>query len=140
LNQAAAALESCQSWSLATPMVLIGDPPDGEGLILPIGQLGQWLEHLPAALDGFVHRRQQGMGVDEAFRLSRAEGGEDFAQAWERAQRGTPLVSHDDLASFASLCQRGFARHPRELLVVVRWPEQVSAFLIACQWVGPFNR
>lgn len=137
LNEAATALEACESWSLATPMVLVDQRADGVGRILPIGQLGQWLEHLPPALDDFVRLRKRGMGLKEAWNLCHQESGDDFAVAWERARHGEAMVCHDDLAQFAGLCQRGAARSPRELLVVVRWPEQVSAFLLSCQRQGP---
>ena len=140
LHEATTQLESLQTWSLATPMVLVdgaADAGDGDGRILPIGQLGRWLAHLPAALDGFVRLRQGGMGLEEAYDRSLREAGSDFREAWERAQQERPLVCHDDLARFASLCQRGFARKPRELLVVVRWPERVTAFLLARQLQRP---
>jgi len=132
LNHAAAALEDARSWSLEAPMVLM-DEQRGEARIVPIGQIGLWLDHLPPELDGFVRLRKGGRGLEEAYSLSRAEGGADFEVAWERAQQGVALVCHDDLARFAALAQRGFARQPRELLVVVRWPENVSAFLLSCQ-------
>lgn len=140
LTEAAAALEACDSWSLATPMVLLDQRAGGVGRILPIGQLGQWLEHLPPALDDFIRLRKAGMGVEEAWTRCRREGGDDFAVAWERAQQSEAMVCHDDLAQFAGLCQRGSARRPRELLVVVRWPEQVSAFLLSCQRQGQDER
>ena len=133
LAEAAASLEACSSWTLETPMVLLDPRGGSEGRILPIGQLGQWLDHLPPALDGFVRLRQGGMGLDEAYDRSRQEGGADFSEAWERAQQGVALVCHDDLVRFASLSQRGYGRQPKELLVVVRWPDQVSAFLLSCQ-------
>jgi hypothetical protein len=133
LTEAAISLEACSSWTLETPMVLLDPLGGSEGRILPIGQLGQWLDHLPPALDGFVRLRQGGMGLDEAYDRSSQEGGADFAEAWERAQQGVALVCHDDLVRFASLCQRGYARNPKELLVVVRRPDQVSAFLLSCQ-------
>ncbi len=136
LNQAAAALEAASSWSLGAPMVLV-DEQRGEARVLPIGQIGLWLDHLPPELDGFVRLRQGGRGLEEAYNLSRAEGGAYFDGAWERAQEGVALVCHDDLARFAALAQRGFARSPRELLVVVRWPENVSAFLLSCQRQSP---
>lgn len=138
LHRAAAALEACSHWDLDTPMVLVTQPPGQEGRLVPIGQLGLWLEHLPAALDGFVRRRQQGLPLDTAYHLSLGEGGDDFPLAWERMQDRHPLVCHDDLVRFAALCQKGFGRDPRELLVVVCWPEQVSAFLLSCQKQGPF--
>lgn len=139
LNRAAAALEACGQWSLDTPMVLVDRPPELEGQLMPIGQLGLSLEHLPAALDGFVRRRQQGMPLETAHHLSLREGGDDFQAAWERVQDRHPLVCHDDLVRFAALCQKGFSRDPKQLLVVVCWPEQVSAFLLACRRQGPLK-
>ena len=141
LNQAAAALEAETSWTLQTPMLLVEQPAAGEGRILPIGQLGQWLQTLPPALDGFVRLRQRGLDLQQAYAISEQEGGPEFVRAYGQAlQRGTALLCHDDLARFASLSQTGFCRRPRELLLVVCWPERVDALLLSCQRQRPDNR
>jgi hypothetical protein len=41
-------------------------------------------------------------------------------------------VSHDDLNGFAVLSQQGFSRTPRNMLVVMNWGNQVTAFLVSC--------
>ncbi|MEB3332218.1 MAG: hypothetical protein VKI83_06985 [Synechococcaceae cyanobacterium] len=138
LAAAADRLQNCASWSLQTPLVLLrpGLPGSGaiaEASILAVAGLAAELEHLPPELDAFVRLRQQGIALKAAQQQCLAEQGESFRQAWQRAVQGQALVSHDDLARFAALSQRGFSRRPQELLVVVAWPDQVTAFLLACQ-------
>lgn len=41
------------------------------------------------------------------------------------------LVTQDNLAEFTALSQKGFARSPRELLVVAKGPDNVTAFLVS---------
>lgn len=137
LARAAGSLLAEPAWSLATVAALVkGEGTDG-GRLVAVGELGRCLDHLGPELDAFVRLRREGVTHDEAHARCLREQGPAFAEALERARRGHPLVSHDDLAFFASLSQRGFARDPRELLVVVRWPEQVSVFLLACERQDP---
>ena len=43
-----------------------------------------------------------------------------------------PLVTAPQPAEFVDLAEKGFAREPRQLLVLVKWPDQVTAFLVPC--------
>ncbi len=134
LAQSAQILLALDHWSLEAPMVVIEEGPSGttarQGAV---GQLSTWLEHLDPELDAFVHLRQAGVDFDAARAQCLREQGEAFAIAWARALAGNPLVTHDNLAEFAALSQRGFGRSPRELLVVVRWSDRVTACLVACE-------
>ena len=53
-----------------------------------------------------------------------------------KALAGNPLVTHDNLAGFAALSHKGVGRSPRELLVVVRWSDRVTACLVTCEPLG----
>ena len=46
------------------------------------------------------------------------------------------LVTYDNLAEFASLSQKGLARNPRELLVLARWPQRITAYQLSCEQLG----
>lgn len=130
LAQAGQGLLRQNCWSLQCPAVLLSPGSTHPGRIVSVGELSQWLEHLPPELDAFVRLRQAGMAVEQARIQCLAEQGESFRAAWEQVQDRHPLVTHDNLAQFAALSQQGFARTPRELLVVVQWPQQVTAFLL----------
>lgn len=139
LIPAACGLIEAESWSLETPCALITADPESPDLqLLPVGRLGERLEHLPIELDGFIRLRRQGMGMDAALAQCRREDGAAFEAAWQASQDTNALITHDNLVEFAALSQKGFGREPRELLVVVRWPDQVTAFLCACSRSGPF--
>lgn len=139
LIPAARALIEAEGWSLQAPCALIhADRAEGGVECLPVGRLGERIEHLPVELDGFIRLRRQGLGLEAALAQCRREEGEAFEAAWQASQRANPLVTHDNLVEFAALSQKGFGREPRELLVVVRWPDQVSAFLCGCSRSGPF--
>ncbi|MEB3104182.1 MAG: hypothetical protein VKN17_00210 [Cyanobacteriota bacterium] len=139
LIPAAASLIEADGWNLHAPCALIQAAPDLAGVeVLPVGRLGERLEHLPIALDGFIRLRRQGMGLEAALAQCRQEDGEAFEAAWQASQHTNALITHDNLVEFAALSQKGFGREPRELLVVVRWPDQVTAFLCACSRSGPF--
>ena len=137
LAESARVLLALDHWSLEAPMLVIEEGPGGttarQGAV---GQLSSWLEHLDPELDAFVHLRQAGVDFDAARAQCRREQGEAFGLAWARALAGNPLVTHDNLAEFAALSQRGFSRSPRELLVVVRWSDRVTACLVACEPLG----
>ena len=137
LAECAQILLAQERWSLEAPMLLIEEGPDGT-TARPgaVGQLSSWLEHLDPELDAFVHLRQAGVDFDAARAQCRREQGEAFGLAWARALAGNPLVTHDNLAEFAALSQKGFSRSPRELLVVVRWSDRVTACLVACEPLG----
>jgi len=134
LAESAQILLALKSWSLEAPMLLIEEGPGGT-TARPgaVGQLSSWLEHLDPELDAFVHLRQAGIDFDLARAQCLREQGEAFELAWARALAGNPLVTHDNLAGFAALSQKGFSRSPRELLVVVRWSDRVTACLVACE-------
>lgn len=82
-----------------------------------VGQLSSWLENLDPELEAFVHLRQAGVDFDQARAQCLQDQGEAFEMAWAKALAGNPLVTHDNLAGFAALSQKGFGRNPREL----RW-------------------
>ena len=134
---AAAALLARASWDLGAPTLLLRAPAGPLALRLPVGQLGRWLDHLPQELDAFVRLRQQGLSVEVARERCQRQQGDSFVQAWERMQDRHPLLSHDDLSRLVDLSRRGFYRAPRQLLVVVQWPQQVTAFLVRCPAEGP---
>ena len=137
LALAAADLLNRPSWDFQAPALLLPAPPRLLALRLPIGQLGRWIDHLPQELDAFVRLRQQGMPLQDARERCQRLQGDRFDQAWERMQDRHPLLSHDDLSRLVDLSRRGFRRSPRQLLVVVPWPERVTAFLLRCQPLGP---
>ncbi len=134
LAGAARTLLAQGSWSLEAPMLMI---EEGSGSTWArqgaVAQLSNWLEHLDPELDGFVRLRQEGVDFGPAREQCLREQGDAFEAAWSRALAGNPLVTHDNLAEFAALSQKGFGRSPRELLVVVRWSDRVTACLVACE-------
>lgn len=134
LAEAARVLLAQGSWSLEAPMLLIEAQRGGtrarQGAV---GQLSSWLEHLDPELDAFVRLRQAGVDFELARDQCRREQGDAFEMAWARALAGNPLVTHDNLAEFAALSLKGFGRSPRELLVVVRWNDRVTACLVSCE-------
>ena len=135
LSQAANALLACSGWTLEAPALLLR-PGSGQAGTVAVGQLGRWIPHLSPALDGFVRLCQQGLDPDSARRRCLAEQGDGFDQAWREAEQARPLISHDDLSRFADLSRRGWRREPKELLVVVQWPQQVTAFLVRCERIA----
>ena len=44
-------------------------------------------------------------------------------------------MTEAQVVKFAAKAQLGFLRDPRELVVLVKWPDQVTAFLLACDQV-----
>ncbi|QPN55465.1 hypothetical protein I1E95_09555 [Synechococcus sp. CBW1107] len=84
----------------------------------PLSALSSLLEHTRPELDTFLRLQDEGM---------------EFEQACEVAETGQALITHDTLVEFATLSQKGFARTSRELLVVAKWPDDVSAFLVSCR-------
>ena len=137
LAECAQILLTLERWSLEAPMQLIEAGPDGTSARPgTVGQLSSWLEHLDPELDAFVHLRQAGVDFDRARAQCLKEQGESFETAWAKALAGNPLVTHDNLAGFAALSQKGFGRSPRELLVVVRWSDRVTACLVTCEPLG----
>jgi hypothetical protein len=132
LCQAAERLLEEPAWSLATTALLLRTAGQDRSQVVAVGDLGRWIEHLGPDLDAFVRLRRRGVDVGEAYARCRAVEGETFLGAWEGLEGKRPLVSHDDLNQFAVLSQQGFARSPRNLLVVVNWGERVTAFLVAC--------
>ena len=139
LIPAARDLIEATQWSLEAPCALIhADGAEGGVEVLAVGRLGERIEHLPIELDGFIRLRRQGLSLEAALERCRQEDGEAFEVAWRASQNTAALITHDNLVEFAALSQKGFGREPRELLVVVRWRDQVTAFLCACSRSGPF--
>ena len=92
-----------------------------------------FLDHSPPELDALVRPQDQGVGFEEAYQRCLAEQGQEFLDAIDVGEARGPLVTHDNLAEFAALSQKGFARDPRELLVLAQWPDHVTGFLVSCQ-------
>lgn len=105
------------SWSLEATMVLMHTEKRC-ATIGPVSALSSFLEHTRPELDTFLRLQDEGM---------------EFEQACEVAETGQALITHDTLVEFATLSQKGFARTSRELLVVAKWPDDVSAFLVSCR-------
>ncbi|MCP9841949.1 hypothetical protein KBY93_15135 [Synechococcus sp. J7-Johnson] len=133
---AAGKLLAQPSWTLEATVVLM-HLHSGGVTIGPERSLPLWLEHLPPELDAFVRLQDQGMSFEEAYAQCLAEQGEEFVDAFDAAKRGKPLVTHDNLAEFTALSQKGFARESRELLALAKWPDHVTGFLVSCE---PFHR
>jgi hypothetical protein len=133
---AATELRARPSWDLQAPALLLPAPAGLLALRLPVGQLGRWIDHLPQELDAYVRLRQQAVPWQEAHGRCQQEQGDSFTLAWERMQDRHPLLSHDDLSRLADLSRRGFLRTPRQLLVVVQWPQRITAFLLSCPALG----
>ena len=99
----------------------------------PVRSLPLWLDHLPPELDAFVRLQEQGVSFEEAYQRCLAEQGQEFLAAIEASKASGALVTHDNLTEFTVLSQKGFARDPRELLVLAKWPDNVTGFLLSCQ-------
>ncbi len=132
LSEAAERLLAEATWSLATTALLLAAEGTDRSRVVAVGDLGRWIDHLGPDLDSFVRLRRQGVGTEEAYARCHALEGDTFLSAWQALQGKLPLVSHDDLNGFAVLSQQGFSRTPRNMLVVVNWSNQVTAFLVAC--------
>ena len=135
LREAADGLLAEAEWSLATTALLLAAAADGSvrSRVVAVGDLGRWIDHLGPDLDSFVRLRRQGVGTEEAYARCRDLEGDTFLSAWQALQGRHHLVSHDDLNHFAVLSQQGFSRTPRNLLVVMNWGDQVTAFLVSCE-------
>ncbi|MCT0207102.1 hypothetical protein [Synechococcus sp. CS-1332] len=133
LSEAAERLLAEAHWSLATTALLLASGSPDPSRVVPVGDLGRWIDHLGPDLDCFVRLRRQGVRTEEAYARCHALEGETFLRAWQALQGRHPLVSHDDLNGFAVLSQKGFSRTPRNMLVVVNWGDQVTAFLVSCE-------
>ncbi|MFZ0407122.1 MAG: hypothetical protein WAM11_03300 [Cyanobium sp.] len=132
LHIAAGKLLAQPSWSLEATVALIHTQTQGI-TIGPVRSLPLWLDHLPPELDAFVRLQEQGASFEESYQRCLAEQGQEFVAAIEATKASGALVTHDNLAEFAALSQKGFARDPRELLVLAQWPDIVTAFLVSCQ-------
>ena len=120
------------SWSLDATMVLMHTEKCC-ATIGPLSALSSLLEHTRPEIDTFLRLQDEGMEFEQAYQYCLAEQGQDFLEACEVAETGRALITHDTLVEFATLSQKGFARTPRELLVVAKWPDYVSAFLVSCR-------
>lgn len=132
LREAAELLLAQASWSLGTTALLLKTQGPERSRVMAVGDLGRWIDHLGPDLDSFVRLRRQGVGTEQAYARCHELEGDTFLRAWQAIQGSHPLVSHDDLNRFAVLSQQGFARTPRNMLVVVNWGDQVTAFLVSC--------
>lgn len=132
LQKAADQVLTEATWSLATTALLLATTGPDHSRVVAVGDLGRWIDHLGPDLDDFVRLRRQGVSTEEAYTRCREMEGDAFLGAWNALQGRHPLVSHDDLNGFAVLSQQGFSRSPRNMLVVVNWGHQVTAFLVAC--------
>ena len=119
------------SWSLNATVAIIHTQVEGI-TIGAVRSLPAFLEHSPPELDAFVGLQEQGVSFEEAYQRCLAEQGQEFLDAIEAAEVRGALGTHDNLAQFAALSQKGFARAPRELLVLAQWPDHVTGFLVAC--------
>ena len=137
LQIAADKLLAQPSWSLEATVALIHTQTQGI-TIGPVRSLSLWLDHLPPELDAFVRLQEQGVSFEEAYAQCLVEQGQEFVAAIEATKATGALVTHDNLAEFTTLSQKGFARDPKELLVLAKWPDQVTAFLVSCEQLsGP---
>ena len=125
LQIAAGKLLALPSWSLEATVAIIHTQTEGI-TIGPVRSLPSFLDHSPPEFDAFVRLQEQGVSC-------LAEQGQEFLDAIEATKASGALVTHDNLAEFAALSQTGFARAPRELLVLAQWPDNVTAFLVSCQ-------
>jgi hypothetical protein len=132
LREAAERLLAEATWSLATTALLLSTAGPDRSRMVAVGDLGRWIDHLGPDLDSFVRLRLQGVSTEEAYARCRALEEDSFLRAWQALQGRHPLVSHDDLNGFAVLSQQGFSRTPRNMLVVMNWGNQVTAFLVSC--------
>jgi hypothetical protein len=132
LQIAAGKLLALPNWSLEATVALIHTQTQGI-TIGPVRSLPLWLDHLPPELDAFVRLQEQGVSFEEAYQRCLAEQGQEFFAAIEASKASGALVTHDNLAEFAVLSQKGFARDPRELLVLAKWPDNVTGFLLSCE-------
>jgi hypothetical protein len=105
------------SWSLEATMALIHIQEQGI-TIGPVGNLSGWLDHAPPAFDAYVRMQEQGVSVKEAYQRCLEEQGQEFLDACAFVKATGALVSYNNLAEFAALSQKGFARDPKELLAL----------------------
>lgn len=73
------------------------------------------------------------MSFEEAYAQCLAEQGQEFLAAIEASKASGALVTHDNLAEFTTLSQKGFTRDPRALLVMAKWPDNVTGSLVSCE-------
>ena len=132
LQIAAGKLLALPSWSLDATVALIHTQTQGI-TIGPVRSLPAFLKHSPPEFDAFMRLQEQGVSFEEAYQRCLAEQGQEFLDAIEVVEVRGALVTHDNLAQFAALSQKGFARDPRELLVLAQWPDHVTGFLVSCQ-------
>jgi len=132
LQVAAGKLLDLPSWSLDATVAIIHTQVEGI-TIGPVRSLPAFLEHSPPEFDAFVRLQDQGVSFEEAYQRCLAEQGQEFFAAIEASKASGALVTHDNLAEFAALSQKGFARDPRELLVLAKWPDNVTGFLLSCE-------
>jgi hypothetical protein len=132
LAEIARLLLTQEQFSLSTPVAL---DLDGELKAVPVGSLGAYLK-ASASLCSPVLKEwfelQHDRGTEAAFEaLANSEFGEEFARAWDEAQRDLEngaVASVDNLVEFVSSARDGFNDKPRHLLVLLRRGSKVSAY------------
>ncbi|WP_255120044.1 hypothetical protein [Synechococcus sp. Cruz CV-v-12] len=100
--------------------------------LAPIQGLPGLLRPIPTTgIDTYARLRFEGKSLDNALQACIVKDQVNPSQDLDPKQL-EPLVAEAQVLKFAALAQLAFARDPRELLVLVKWPDQVSAFLVPC--------
>ena len=108
LQIAAGKLLAQPNWSLEATVALIDTQAEGV-TIGPVGNLSGWLDHAPPAFDAFVRLQNEGVSFEDAYQRCLTEQGQEFLDACDFVKTHRALVTHDNLAEFAALSQKGFA-------------------------------
>jgi hypothetical protein len=133
LEIAAEKLLALPSWSEEATIVLLHQPQGGVS-IAPIQGLAGLLEPISIpGIDTYARMRFEGKGIDEALQACIDTYVVNPTQDQGKPERLEPLVTEEQAAEFVALAEKGFARDSRELLVLVKWPDQVTAFLASCE-------
>ena len=132
LAEVAKLLLAQEQFSLNTPVAL---DLEGEVKAVAVGSLGNHLK-ASASLSSPVLKQwlelQHDRGAEAAFEsLANSEDGEEFARAWDEAQRDLEngaVASVDNLVEWVSTAREGFNDNPRHLLVLLKREGKVSAY------------
>ena len=131
LELAAEKLLDLPSWSEEATCVLLHQPQGGVSIAQVQGLPGLLEPISSAGFDTYARLRFEGKSVDAALQACIETYVVNPSQAQD-PELLEPLVTEAQVLKFAALAQLGFVRDPRELLVLVRWPDQVTAFLVSC--------
>ena len=130
LELAAEKLLALPSWSEEATCVLLRQPEGGVSIV-PIKGLAGLLEPISiAGIDTYARLRLEGKGIDEALQACIDTYVVNRSLDQGKPERLEPLVTAPQVAEFGALAEKGFGQDPRELLVLVKWPDQVTAFLV----------